>query len=101
PARTINRPITTRRLKNPPLPRLRQRSCEVDFFFMGSYGGSGLNLDRSFCFLAVLVFQLRVRKRRRTWRGIKPAPDSDPFSDAESGENLACLSREFAPGANR
>jgi hypothetical protein len=26
---------------------------------------------------------LRVRKRRRTWRGKSPPPDSNPYSDAE------------------
>src|SRR2546425_3377558 len=37
PVKTINRPIKTRRLKNPPSPRLRRAGadCEVDFFFMG------------------------------------------------------------------
>jgi hypothetical protein len=36
PARATNRPIKTRRLKNPPSPRLRRAGadCEVDFFFM-------------------------------------------------------------------
>ena len=39
PARTINRPIKTRRLKNPPSPRLRRAGadCEADFFFMSGY----------------------------------------------------------------
>ena len=37
PVRTTNRPTKTRRLKNPPSPRLRRAGaeCEVDFFFMG------------------------------------------------------------------
>src|SRR5438128_6381822 len=39
PARTTNRPIKTRRLKNPPSPRLRRAGadCEVDFFFMAGF----------------------------------------------------------------
>src|SRR5437764_15317746 len=36
PARTMNRPIKTRKLGNPPLPRLRQAGadCEVEFSFI-------------------------------------------------------------------
>ena len=33
--------------------------------------------------------------------GKGPPPDSDPFSDAEFGKNLANLSRQFAASANR
>ena len=33
--------------------------------------------------------------------GKSPPPDSDPFSDAEFGKNLANLSNQFAASANR
>jgi hypothetical protein len=33
--------------------------------------------------------------------GENPPPDSDPFSDAESGENLGCSSSQFVASANR
>src|SRR6266516_1197470 len=55
PARTTNRPIKTRRLKNPPSPtglraRLRRverlrwagADCEADFFFMNGYDVDGI-----------------------------------------------------------
>src|SRR6059058_4301842 len=41
PVSATNRPIKTRRLKNPPSPRLRRAGadCDVDFFFMSDgYG---------------------------------------------------------------
>jgi hypothetical protein len=33
--------------------------------------------------------------------GKRPPPDSNPFSDAEFGKNLANLSNQFAASANR
>src|SRR5262245_3334112 len=41
--------------------------------------------------------KLRVQKRPKNPAGKEePPPDSDPFSNAESGENLVKLSRRFA-----
>ena len=44
PARITDRPIRTRRLKNPPSPRLRRAGvdCEADFFFMNGYDVDGI-----------------------------------------------------------
>jgi len=55
-----------------------------------------------FFFPVALILRLEgVRKRRRTQRGKCPPPDSDPFNEAEFGQNLVRLSRQNAAGANR
>jgi hypothetical protein len=55
-----------------------------------------------FSFPAELLFwDCGVRKRQRTWRGKDPPPNSDPFSDAQLGKNLAHLSRKFVAIPNR
>src|SRR6478736_5909348 len=41
----------------------------------------------SFSPRSVRFVESRVRKRRITWRGERPPPDSNPFSDAEFGKN--------------
>jgi hypothetical protein len=55
----------------------------------------------SFCFPAVLILSLQVRKRRRTWRGKSSHLIQIGFSDTEFDKNLATLSNQFAVSTNR
>jgi hypothetical protein len=54
PARQKTEAIKTRRLKNPPSPRLRRAGCEVDFFFIDE------------------VESLRRRVLKKAWLLVKP-----------------------------
>jgi hypothetical protein len=49
----------------------------------------------------LILWKCGVRKRRRTSGGKCPPPDSDPFNDAEFGQNLASSSSQFAATPNR
>jgi hypothetical protein len=48
-----------------------------------------------------LILQFGGLKRGRTWRGNVLPLIQTPFSDAEFGNNRACLSRRLAATANR
>jgi len=57
--------------------------------------------DLSFLFSAALILVSQGPEEAKNPRERCPPPDSDPFSDAESGENYMSYSRQFRASANR
>ena len=55
----------------------------------------------AFLFPATLILRFAGPEETKNLAGKCPPPDSDPFSDAESGESYASLSSQFPATPNR